>query len=211
VTGATIKVEGSNAFQIALDKARPGDTVLLADGSYASDSGFVMTGVVAGPNEDHVIIKAVNPGKVTLSSLKGDGLILDGCEWIAVVGLIAYDCLAGFRVSNCKSVRLIDCGGSRAKLHGALTENSPDTAIARGKWRDSLGGHGVCVAAGSDAPIFTGSEHFGNSGYGIMVTDPKTVPFIGDDVNCHSNTAGDITLDGGKTLYRTGVATKVGH
>lgn len=94
----TIRVASASDLRAAIEAARPGDHVVLADGEYEGDFEIRAGGTAARP----LVIRADRRGRAALVGQAR--LLVRGAEWVTVEGL---------RFRQAHGVRLIDSGNVR--------------------------------------------------------------------------------------------------
>jgi hypothetical protein len=102
----TVRVTSLSALQSALDKANPGDTIALADGSYSAGSALTIrrSGTAAAP----VTVTAEHVGKAEIKGSTG----------FSFAGGVSYVVLQGFKLRHGGSLS-VPAGAS----HNRLTRN----------------------------------------------------------------------------------------
>lgn len=106
----------------ALTVVNPGDTILLADGTYTGPTSMTRSGA----SGKYITLRAANPGmaKLVVGSERYSALALIGVGWVRVEGLdVQADIDHGIQTENCHHIQLIgntchDCGGSGIALNG---------------------------------------------------------------------------------------------
>lgn len=91
LSGAPVVVRSLAEFQTAIDRAAPGDTVLLASGKYTAARDITITR--AGAEGRPIVIAAQVPGTVEITGTGG----------IALVSPAAYVTISGFRFTHSAS------------------------------------------------------------------------------------------------------------
>ena len=106
----TIQVKSANEAEAALQRARPGDEIVLANGSY---SQFKLKLTANGEINRPIVLRAESPGQVILTGqteidfagtyLEIRDLVLNNCELVNQKrGIIQFDHSSHCRLTNCK-------------------------------------------------------------------------------------------------------------
>jgi hypothetical protein len=99
----TVRVTSLSALQSALDKANPGDTIALADGSYSAGSTLAIKR--SGSGSAPVTVTAEHVGKATITGSKG----------FSFASGVSNVVLRGFKFRNGASLS-VPAGASRNRL-----------------------------------------------------------------------------------------------
>ncbi|WNE95942.1 hypothetical protein PS467_11675 [Streptomyces luomodiensis] len=97
-TAAPISVFDADGLREALDAARPGDTIRLADGSY--HGSFEIT--VSGTSDSRITL--TGSPKAVLTARDGYGLRLNGASYWTVKGITVRGDREGIRIDGARSV-----------------------------------------------------------------------------------------------------------
>jgi hypothetical protein len=139
----TVEVADGEGLAAALERARPGDHVVLADGEYAHRDGFtVVAGGDGGGRSDgaSVVVRAARPGRAVLRSpvlVEGDGACLVGLDF-AVADAVT---LHGDRnaVLRCRFRELTGVLLRRGASHNSIGWNSfRDLPHVRGEGKNAI-------------------------------------------------------------------------
>jgi parallel beta-helix repeat protein len=106
----------------AVTVVAPGDTILLANGTYMGPTSMTRSGA----SGRYITLRAANPGmaKLVVGSGRYSALALIGVGWVRVEGLdVQADNDHGIQAEHCHHIQVVgntchDCGGSGIALNG---------------------------------------------------------------------------------------------
>lgn len=152
----------------ALERAKPGDTILAADGQY---KGFTLSNV-HGASGKPITVKA--PGKkaeilpTTDRRDNRDTMYLDGCSYITLEGLRALKGnRAGLRIEAGAFLTVRDCVFGENGTWGILTSHNDDLLLENNECYASRAEHGIYIGNSSKRPTVRGNRSHDNTGCGI--------------------------------------------
>lgn len=156
-------------IQKAADVAQPGDTVLVAPGSY---EGFATRR--GGKPQQPIRFKA--DGEVLILSnhnTPADHILVRGTDWIVIEGFVCREAgRAGIAILNSSDVVISNnvCGPN--EKWGIFTGFAPRIQILHNKAFGSRQQHGIYVSNSNvpdDHPVIRGNECYHNAGSGIQL------------------------------------------
>jgi hypothetical protein len=169
-------------LQKAADTLQPGDTVLLADGTYPG-------GVVqkrSGRPDAPVTYRARHAGKAVVRG-GAIGILIDNSDWVTLEGLTVREASSrGVRAVVSHHLTFRNCTFTDNGIEGLMTGFCDDTVVedceACGNGRGYSGpegeyppgkGHGIYLSNSGDRPVIRNTRSHDNSGCGIQVNaDP---------------------------------------
>jgi ribosomal protein L24 len=152
----------------ALERIKPGDTVLVTDGQYA---GFTLQNLKA--NKEHqVTIKAQGQKAEVLKTSdrrdNRDSIYIDGCSYIVVDGLHSFNAnRAAVRIEGSDHVTIRNGVFGNNGNWGIFTGHCDDLLIENNDCYGSVKEHGIYVGNSGDRPVIRGNRTHGNAGCGI--------------------------------------------
>ena len=152
----------------ALALVGPGDTILVADGTYKGFNVANRHGLAGSP----ITIKAQGTSavvvKTTDRSDNRDTIFITFSSYIVVDGLRSFSAnRAAIRVDESPHVTVRNCVfGNNAKW-GIFTDFSDDLLIEKNETYGSVAEHGIYVSNSGDRPIVRGNRSHHNRGAGI--------------------------------------------
>jgi hypothetical protein len=165
-------------LQHAASEVRPGDTVLLADGTYPG-------GVVhhtSGTREKPITYQAEHRGRAVV---RGGviGFLIDNADWLVLDGLMVREAASrGVRVLVSHHLVVRHCTFCSNGIEGMITGYCNDLLIEDNEsYGNGRGfhdgdddfppskGHGIYVSSSGDRPIVRGNRCHDNGGCGIQV------------------------------------------
>jgi poly(beta-D-mannuronate) lyase len=135
----TVEVDDGDGLAAALERARPGDHIVLADGEYAYGQGFTVAGD-GPPGEASVVIRAARPGGAVLRSpvlVEADGACLVGLDFAAPDAVTLH----GDRnaILRCRFRELTGVLLRRGASHNSIGWNSfRDLPYVRGEGKNAI-------------------------------------------------------------------------
>lgn len=152
----------------AIEKARPGDTVLVADGRYR---GFNVFGVGATADRPLTIRAQGLKAEVLPTEDRRDNrdtIYIDGSSWVTIEGLRAFNGKrAGVRIEGGGHVTIRNCVFGDNETWGIFTGHSDDLLIEGNQCYGSRKEHGIYVGNSGDRPVVRYNRVYGNAGCGI--------------------------------------------
>lgn len=186
-----------NAFltlQHAADQVRSGDSVFVADGTYA---GFDLREAFGTANAP-IVFKTLGDGAIInqRGPIRNDGINIENCGYIVVDGFSVNNMPGngnGIRVvvSDHCVVRNCSCDGNAER--GIFTAFTDDIIIEHNVCTNSVDEHGIYVSNSSDRPIVRYNECYGNNNIGIHFNGDLSAG--GDGVISDAQVYGNILHD----------------
>ena len=152
----------------ALERAKPGDTILVADGQYA---GFTLQNFKA-VKDRQLTIKAQGQGAEVLRTSdrrdNRDTIYIDGCSYIVVDGFRSFNAnRAALRLEGSDHVTIRNCVFGNNGTWGIFTGHCDDLLIENNECYGSVNEHGIYTSNSGDSPVIRGNRSHDNSGCGI--------------------------------------------
>jgi hypothetical protein len=183
-------------LQHAADQVVAGDTVFVANGTYAgfdlrSPSGTSGSPIVFKAQGTNVLINQSGP-------VRNDGINIEGPDYIIIDGFIVNDMPGngnGIRLvlSDFCEVRNNFCDNNAER--GIFTGFTDDVLIEHNVCTNSIDEHGIYVSNSSDRPIIRYNECYGNNGAGIHMNGDLSTG--GDGIISDAKIYGNILHDNG--------------
>ena len=152
----------------AVAAVRPGDTILIADGDY---KGFEVRDLHASSNAPIVLRAAGRNARILPTTDRRDNrdtIYLDGCRWITLDGLRAFDGLrAGVRIEGSDHITVRNGVFGNNDRWGIFTGHCDDLLIENNECFGSRKEHGIYVGNSGDRPVIRGNRSHDNRGCGI--------------------------------------------
>ncbi len=157
-------------LQQAANKATAGDTVLVADGTYAgfftSNSGTNQAPIVFLANGKNVVIQSK-------SAATNDNINIEGTNYIVIDGFIVKNGKrGGIRIAEASGVIIQNNQVGPCQKWCIFTAFAPDVQIINNKAFNATEQHGIYVSNSSgpnDNPIIRGNTTYGNGRSGIQI------------------------------------------
>lgn len=164
-------------IRAALTKVRPGDLVLVADGSYL---GFDVD-TLLGSNAAPITIQAQGTNAVvtptTDRSDNRDTIYIVDSTYVVIDGLRSFNAnRAALRIEGGDHVTVRNCVFGNNATWGILTGHSPDLLIENNICYGSVSQHGIYVANSADRPVVRGNRCYGNYQCGIQLNADLYTP-----------------------------------
>ena len=154
----------------ALALVQPGDTILVADGSFLGFDAFDKTGASNAP----ITIRA--PGtnavvtKTTDRSDNRDTIHIEDCAYLVVDGLRSFGAnRASLRIQGGHHITVRNCVFGNNTTWGLFTGFSDDLLIENNECFGSTNEHGIYVSNSGDRPTLRGNRCYSNRGGGIQL------------------------------------------
>lgn len=152
----------------ALPRLAPGDTVLVADGSY---KGFTMDDIHGTPSLP-ITIKASGPNvvvtKTTDRSDNRDTIKISFCSYIVIDGLTAFKATrAALRADASHFITVRNCAFGNNANWGIFTNHSNNLVIEGNVCYGSVSEHGIYVSNSAANPTVRGNVCYNNRGCGL--------------------------------------------
>lgn len=152
----------------ALTVTVPGDTVIVADGSY---KGFDAVGIGSATT----VTTIVAPGRnavITATTDRGinnpNNIVVWQCTHVVFDGLRTFQAAnAGMRIVECDHVTVRNGVFGNNQTWGIVTSHSDDLVIEYNDCYGSIDQHGIYVANSGDRPIVRGNKLHDNGGSGL--------------------------------------------
>ena len=154
----------------ALELVGPGDTILVADGSY---KGFDVEDHHGAPGSP-ITIRAQGAGAVIQKTTdRGDNrdtIFVTFSSYVVVDGLRSFGAnRAALRVDQSPNVTVRNCVFGNNATWGIFTDFSDDLLIETNETYGSVSEHGIYVSNSGDRPIVRGNRSHDNRAAGIHV------------------------------------------
>jgi parallel beta helix pectate lyase-like protein/uncharacterized protein DUF1565 len=197
----------------ALAMVRPGDLVLVADGSYL---GFDVD-TLPGTSVEPIILQAQGTNAVILPTTdrsdNRDTIYIVDSTHVIIDGFRSFNAnRAALRIEGGDHITVRNCVFGNNATWGILTGHSPDLLIEHNACYGSATQHGIYVANSADRPVVRGNRCYRNYGCGIQLNaDLYTPP--GDGIITGALIENNILYDngagGGGALNLDGVQDSV--
>ncbi len=151
--------------------AQPGDTILVADGSYLGFSIINFTATAGAP----LTIKAQGTGAVVTNTTdrtdynsNRDIIFISFCSYVVIDGLQGYNATrAGLRVVNSNSISLEHCTFGNCTTWGMFTDFSNNLLLQYNDCYGSIQQHGCYVSDSSLSPVVRYNTFHDNAACGL--------------------------------------------
>jgi parallel beta-helix repeat protein len=155
-------------LQKGADVAVAGDSVLVADGTYAGFDFRNKNGTAA----DRVVFLALGTNVLinTKGPIRNDGINIENADYITVDGFIVNDMINGgngIRLVNSDFCEVRNCRCDNNAERGIFTGFTNDILIEHNVCTNSVDEHGIYVSNSSDRPIVRFNTCYGNNNIGI--------------------------------------------
>jgi hypothetical protein len=155
-------------IRTALPFLAPGDTVLVADGSYL---GFTMEEIDGAPGLP-ITIKAVGQNAVVATTTdrpdNRDTIKITFCSHVVIDGLRAFNAnRAAVRVDTSPNITITNGVFGNNATWGIFTNHSDNLLIERNTCYGSAAEHGIYVSNACVNPIVRGNTSYGNRACGL--------------------------------------------
>lgn len=199
--------QGYSAIQAAVNAARPGDTVLVHDGSYR---GFTV--YTSGTASSPIVVKAKGSAAViTRPNGNGEGITLNDAHYVTIEGFTITDMpragIASHKASAAWPMRGVIIRNNTVRNSGFMNiymSQTADSLIEGNIASGSTTSHGIYLAnGGSDNTTLRGNRCFGNAKNGIHFNGDSSMG--GDGLHrgliiennvIYGNTANGLDMDG---------------
>jgi Right handed beta helix region/Abnormal spindle-like microcephaly-assoc'd, ASPM-SPD-2-Hydin/HYDIN/CFA65/VesB-like, Ig-like domain len=154
----------------AVELVGPGDTILVANGTY---KGFTISNV-HGSNGNPITIKAQGSNAVVVKTVdrsdNRDTIFITFSSYITVDGLRSFNAnRAAIRVDESPRVTIRNCVFGNNATWGIFTDFSDDLLIENNETYGSVAEHGIYVSNSGDRPVVRGNRSHNNTRAGIHV------------------------------------------
>jgi hypothetical protein len=200
-TGSGTEGNGSAAqpyreIRKALERMKPGDTVLVPDGQYL---GFTLSNFRA-TKEKPVTLKARGQKAEVLPTAdrrdNRDTIYIDGCSYVVVDGFRSFRAnRAAVRIEASAHITVRNCVLGDNERWGILTGHCDDLLIENNECYGSVKEHGIYVGNSGDRPVIRANRVHDNAGCGIH---------INADLACGGDGIISGALVEGNTIYGNG-------
>ncbi len=155
-------------IQHAADLVMQGDTIFVADGTYA---GFDLRNK-SGVNGSPIVFKATGVNVLINQSgyIRDDGINIEDADYIVIDGFIVNDMTGtgnGIRLANADNCVIRNCSCNNNSKRGIFTAFTDNILIENNICTNSILEHGIYVSNSSDNPVIRYNECYGNNGAGI--------------------------------------------
>jgi hypothetical protein len=165
--------EAWSTLQHAADTVGPGDTVHVADGSYA---GFYLD--TDGTDDDPIVFLAEGPA-VQITSDNGttpDGINLENASYVTIDGFVVNGrTRAGIRTVLAEHVTIRNCRCGNNGRWGILTGFVDDLLIENNETYGSVIEHGIYVSNSGDRPVIRANHSYDNNANGIHMNGDESL------------------------------------
>jgi parallel beta-helix repeat protein len=154
----------------ALTLVAPGDTILVADGSYLGFDAFDKVGESNAP----ITLRAPGTNAVvtrtTDRSDNRDTIHIEDCAYLVVNGLRSFGGnRASLRIQGGHHITIRNCVFGNNTTWGLFTGFSDDLLIENNECFGSTNEHGIYVSNSGDRPTLRGNRCYSNRGGGIQL------------------------------------------
>ncbi len=155
-------------LQKGADVAVAGDTVLVANGTYAGFDFRNKNGTAA----NRVVFQTIGTSALINSSgpIRNDGINIESADYVTVDGFIVNNMPGngnGVRVVTSDFCVVRNCSCDNNAERGIFTGFTDDILIEHNVCTNSVDEHGIYVSNSSDRPIVRFNECYGNNNIGI--------------------------------------------
>jgi hypothetical protein len=158
-------------IRAAVAVAQPGDTILVADGSYLGFSILNFTGTAAAP----LTIQAQGTGAIVTNTTdrtdydsNRDIIFISFCSYVVINGLQGYSATrAGLRVDTSPNITVEHCTFGNNAVWGIVTDFSNNLLIQYNDCYGSVQQHGVYVSDSSLNPVVRYNTFHDNAACGL--------------------------------------------
>lgn len=153
----------------ALTVTAPGDTVIVADGSY---KGFDAVGLGSANTSATTIIAPGRNAVITKTTDRGinnpNNMVIWKCTNVVFDGLRSFQAdNAGVRIVECSRLTIRNGVFGNNQTWGIVTSHSDDLLLENNDCYGSVTQHGIYVANSGDRPIVRGNRLHDNAGSGL--------------------------------------------
>ncbi len=158
-------------IRAAVAVAQPGDTILVADGSYLGFSILNFTGTASAP----LTIHAQGTGAIVTNTTdrtdydsNRDIIFISYCSYVVIDGLQGYNATrAGLRVDNSPNVTVEHCTFGNCTVWGMFTDFSNNLLLQYNDCYGSVQQHGCYVSDSSLSPTVRYNTFHDNAACGL--------------------------------------------
>ena len=181
-------------IQHAADLVTAGDTVFIANGTYAgfdlrNTNGTAVLPIVFFGLGDNVLLNTKGP-------IRNDIVNIENADYIVIDGIIANDALIngnGIRLVLSDNCVVRNCSCDNNQERGIFTGFTDDILIENNICTNSIDEHGIYVSNSSDRPIIRFNECYGNNAIGIHMNGDLSAG--GDGIISDAEVYGNIIYD----------------
>lgn len=154
----------------ALTPVQPGDTILVADGSYLGFDAFDKVGASNAPITIHAPGTNAVVTKTTDRNDNRDTIHIEDCVYLVVDGLRSFGGnRASLRIQGGHHITIRNCVFGNNTTWGLFTGFSDDLLIENNECFGSTNEHGIYVSNSGDRPTLRGNRCYSNRGGGIQL------------------------------------------
>jgi hypothetical protein len=181
----------------ALERAKPGDTVLVADGQYA---GFTLQNFKADKDHQVTIKASGRKAEILKTSDRRDNrdtIYIDGCSYIVLDGFRSFNAnRAALRLEGSDHVTIRNCVFGDNGTWGIFTGHCDDLLIENNECYGSVKEHGIYTSNSGDRPVIRGNRSHDNAGCGIHMNADLSCG--GDGIISGAIVENNVVYDNGK-------------
>jgi hypothetical protein len=167
-TNAGTQTSPFRQIRAAVAVVKPGDTVLVADGSYLGFDVNTINGVAGQPITIQAQASAALVTATTDRPDNRDNIFITFSSYIIIDGLSSSNApRSGCRIDNSPNITVENCTFGTNATWGTFTDFSNDTLIQNNECFASAAQHGIYVSNSSANPVVRLNRCHDNAGCGI--------------------------------------------